>query len=89
MITVYSKAGCGFCTIAKDYLTRHNFEFEEVRIDLDETKLAWIKAQGHRTVPQIYYKGSVLVEGGGLPLSKLEPVAVKKLMENIDATTSL
>lgn len=89
MITVYSKAGCGYCNLAKDYLTRHNFEFEEVRIDLDKEKRDWIVEQGHRTVPQIYYKGLVLVQGGGLPLSKMEPVAVKKLMENIDATTSL
>ena len=36
MITVYSKAGCGYCTLAKEYLKKHNFEFEEIRIDLDK-----------------------------------------------------
>jgi len=85
MITVYSKAGCGYCYLSKNYLTKNNFEFEEIRIDLDPAQREWIMEQGHRTVPQIYYNGKVLVEGGGLPLSKMNPEEVKQLMENINA----
>jgi glutaredoxin len=85
MITVYSKAGCGYCDLAKNYLTKNNIQFEEIRVDLDSTQREWIIAQGHKTVPQIYYKGKVLVEGGGMPLSKMDPTEVKQLMENIDA----
>jgi glutaredoxin 3 len=88
MITVYSKDGCGYCTLAKDYLTKNNFEFEEIRIDLDKEKRDWIVEQGHRTVPQIYYKGKLLVEGGGMALSKMDPVAVKENMEKIDVIST-
>ena len=88
MITVYSKAGCGYCDLAKDYLTKNNFEFEEIRIDLDKEKRDWIVEQGHRTVPQIYYKGKVLVAGGGMALSKMDPVEVKQNMEKIDVIST-
>ena len=88
MITVYSKAGCGYCDLAKDYLTKNNFEFEEIRIDLDKEKRDWIVEQGHRTVPQIYYKGKVLVAGGGMALSKMDPTEVKQNMEKIDVIST-
>lgn len=88
MITVYSKAGCGYCDLAKDYLTKNNFEFEEIRIDLDKEKRDWIVEQGHRTVPQIYYKGQVLVAGGGMALSKMDPTEVKQNMEKIDVIST-
>ena len=88
MITVYSKAGCGYCDLAKDYLTKNNFEFEEIRIDLDKEKRDWIVEQGHRTVPQIYYKGQVLVAGGGMALSKMDPTEVKQNMEKIEVIST-
>ena len=88
MITVYSKAGCGDCDLAKDYLTKNNFEFEEIRIDLDKEKRDWIVKQGHRTVPQIYYKGKVLVAGGGMALSKMDPTELKQNMEKIDVIST-
>lgn len=88
MITVYSKAGCGYCAVAKDYLKKNNFEFEEIRIDLDKEQRNWIVEQGHRTVPQIYYKGKVLVAGGGMALSKMDPTEVKQNMEKIDVIST-
>lgn len=88
MITVYSKAGCHYCGLAKDYLTKNNFEFEEIRIDLDKEKRDWIVEQGHKTVPQIYYKGQVLVAGGGMALSKMDPAEVKQYMEKIDVIST-
>ena len=33
MITVYSKPLCHYCTMAKQYLERHGFEYEEIRVD--------------------------------------------------------
>ena len=32
MITVYSKDDCPFCVMAKQYLTRNDFEYEEINI---------------------------------------------------------
>ncbi len=64
MITVYSKNNCPFCTQAKNLLTRKGVQFEEINIDLDANAKRFIISEGHRTVPQIYQDGAVLVEGG-------------------------
>lgn len=64
MITVYSKNNCPFCTQAKNLLTRKGVQFEEINIDIDANAKRFIISEGHRTVPQIYSDGKVLVEGG-------------------------
>lgn len=64
MITVYSKNNCPFCQQAKNLLTRKGVQFEEINIDIDIEAKRFIMAEGHRTVPQIYSDGRVLVEGG-------------------------
>jgi glutaredoxin len=64
VITVYSKNNCPFCTQAKNLLTRKGVQFEEINIDLDTDAKRFIISEGHRTVPQIYQDGRVLVEGG-------------------------
>ena len=64
MITVYSKNNCPFCTQAKNLLSRKGVQFEEINIDIDPNAKRFIISEGHRTVPQIYQDGKVLVEGG-------------------------
>lgn len=64
MITVYSKNNCPFCTQAKNLLSRKGVQFEEINIDIDANAKRFIISEGHRTVPQIYQDGKVLVEGG-------------------------
>jgi glutaredoxin len=64
VITVYSKNNCPFCTQAKNLLTRKGVQFEEINIDIDANAKRFIISEGHRTVPQIYQDGKVLVEGG-------------------------
>ena len=64
MITVYSKNNCPFCQQAKNLLTRKGIQYEEVNIDLDAEAKRFIMSSGHRTVPQIYKDGQVLVENG-------------------------
>ena len=64
MIKVFSKEGCPFCEDAKALLTRHGYEYEEVRIDLDEDARQFLLDEGHRTVPQLYFNNTLMVEGG-------------------------
>lgn len=71
MITVYSKTVCPYCVQAKNYLKQKNINFREVNIEEDEDARAFIMSEGHRTVPQIYYNGKILVEGGWAGLSKM------------------
>ena len=74
MITIYSKANCPFCDKAKGLLKLKGVAFEEIRIDLDSEAREFIVGEGHRTVPQIYQDGKLLVEGGfqGLQRQKEE-----------------
>lgn len=51
---VYSKPNCGFCTKAKKLLESMSIDFVEVDVSKNSAKLAWLKSQGFRTVPQIY-----------------------------------
>jgi glutaredoxin 3 len=64
MITIYSKNNCAFCVQAKNLLASKGVEYTEVKIDEDAAARDFVLAQGHRTVPQIYRDGQLLVEGG-------------------------
>jgi glutaredoxin 3 len=64
MVTVYSKNNCPFCVQAKNLLKLKGIDFQEVKIDEDTTAKEFVLSEGHRTVPQIYKDGRVLVEGG-------------------------
>lgn len=80
-ITIYSKADCPQCIRAKKLLEKNGFEYEEVRIDLDESARNFLIEQGHRTVPQIYFNNKVLVENGFEGLRKLSNEEIKKRLE--------
>jgi glutaredoxin 3 len=70
MITVYSKNNCPFCVQAKNLLKLKGLDFEEVKIDENTEAREFVLAEGHRTVPQIYKDGKLLVEGGYQGLAK-------------------
>ena len=70
MITVYSKNNCPFCVQAKSLLQLKGVDFEEVKIDESTEAREFIVGEGHRTVPQIYQDGKLLVEGGFQGLKK-------------------
>jgi len=71
MLTVYSKNHCPFCDKAKHYLKTNGFAYEEIKIDEDPEAREWLINEGHRTAPQIYNNGRLLVEGGYQGLAKL------------------
>lgn len=70
MITVYSKNNCPYCVQAKNLLQLKGIEYEEVKIDETPEAREFVLAEGHRTVPQIYRDGKLLVEGGYQGLKK-------------------
>lgn len=51
----------------------------------DSSALEFIKSQGHKTVPQIYFNGSVLVEGGYTGLTKQDPALLREAIDQKDA----
>lgn len=70
MLTVYSKENCPFCVKTKHLLETEGIKFTEVKIDADSSAKEFIISEGHRTVPQIYKDGKLLVEGGYMGLAK-------------------
>ena len=81
MITLYSKTVCPYCVNAKNYLRAKEIPFREINIEQDDLGREFILAEGHRTVPQIYYGGKLLVEGGWTGLSKMSADEIQSEME--------
>ena len=81
MITVYSKSNCPYCVQAKNLLKSKGIAFEEINIEEQPEAREFIVAEGHRTVPQIYRDGKVLVEGGYMGLAKQLPEFFQALKE--------
>jgi glutaredoxin 3 len=73
MITVYSKNNCPFCDKAKGLLKLKGITYTEVKIDEVPEARDFVVAEGHRTVPQIYQDGKLLVEGGYTGLARQTP----------------
>jgi len=55
-VTIYTTAFCPYCHSAKALLRRKNIEFSEIDVsyDAEERQRMITKAQGQRTVPQIF-----------------------------------
>lgn len=81
MITVYSKNNCPYCVQAKNLLTMKGIAFEEVNLDNDPAAKEFIVSEGHRTVPQIYQDGKLLVEGGYQGLARQSEEFYQQLKE--------
>ena len=81
MITIYTQNRCSFCVRAKSYLNTLGIEYTESNIGTDPEARKFIMSEGHRTVPQIYNDGKLLVPGGYDGLSKLTK---ENIMERIN-----
>ena len=86
MITVYSKPLCHYCTMAKQWLDKNGFVYEEIRVDTDPEAREFLINEGHRTMPQIYHKGKLLVSGGGQALVRMNPNTVRELIGEVDVS---
>jgi glutaredoxin-like protein NrdH len=82
-LTVYSKPVCPYCDMAKNFLTKNNFEFDVVDISEDPAAREFIMSQGHRTVPQIYWGTECFVAGGWQGLSAMTPTQVQQRIDNL------
>ncbi len=70
-VKVYSTGVCPLCQKAKHLLTKWNIPFDEVRVDVDKSKLREFAevTNGARTVPQIVIDGKCI--GGFDDLTEL------------------
>ena len=91
-IKIYSKTKCSWCRRAKTYLSKHNFEFEEINLDDDEKRKAFYKETNEKenlteetiinSVPQIYINDKRI--GGYIELlQKIKPSYDFELLHKI------
>lgn len=86
MLTIYSKTVCPYCVNAKNYLKSKNINFREINIEQDDAGREFMQAQGHRSVPQIYFMGKLFVEDGWAGLSKM---GAQEILDEIEMRASL
>ena len=60
-VQIYTKRVCPYCTSAKVLLKKKGVAYEEIDVENDEEKRAWlVETTGQRTVPQIFVDGRPL-----------------------------
>ena len=58
MYTIYTQNLCGYCTAAKKLMQEHNYKYKEINISENESARRFLKGNGLKTVPQIFYNGT-------------------------------
>jgi mycoredoxin len=61
-VTLYSAPWCGYCRIAKRFLTENNVSYTEINIDEDEDAARRVEQwnNGNRTIPTLDIDGAIL-----------------------------
>ena len=67
-VTLFTKVGCPFCARAKQMLTDHGLQYEEIVLGQNATTRSLRAATGAATVPQVFIDGKLI--GGSEALEK-------------------
>jgi len=61
-IKVYSSPTCPYCTMLKEFLKRHNIEFEEIDVAANrEAAVEMIAKSGQMGVPVVDIDGTIII----------------------------
>ena len=55
MYTIYTQNLCPYCTLAKRLLEEKGYEYKEINITHNNNAKLFLKGNGYKTVPQIFY----------------------------------
>lgn len=58
MYTIYGKPDCPWCDRVKDLLSTEDVRYVDLSEDTDA--LRYIKSQGFKTVPQVFWNGNLI-----------------------------
>lgn len=53
---LYTQPHCPYCVIMEEKLQEAEIEYSKIDISKNDTAKNFLKAEGHTTVPQLYYK---------------------------------
>ena len=60
-MVIYTKNICPYCDRAKELLKKKGIIFDEIRVDLDQSQYEiMLEKSQRRTVPQIFYKDTLI-----------------------------
>ena len=59
-LTLYTQDDCGYCHLLKKKLAEWDFRYREINVSYDLFAKEFMKEQGHRTVPQLYWNNTHL-----------------------------
>jgi len=61
-IKVYSTSACPWCKVAKDFLTSHNINFEDIDVSVDQKAAQYmIEKSGQMGVPVIEIDDKIII----------------------------
>jgi len=70
-LTVFSKNGCAGCVAVAQHFDRIGVNYKAVKIDENEAAMAFFRAAGHRSVPQIYTPDGTVLASSLMDVLKL------------------
>ena len=84
-VVIYTTQTCPYCTKAKILLKSKNIKFDEIDVSHNPTQRAELvtKAQGRKTVPQIFIKGTPIGGYDDLRLLEDQGELDKKLKDDL------
>jgi glutaredoxin len=69
-LTLYTQDDCHYCNVLKRKLLEWNYSYREVNVSYDLFAKDFLKNEGHRTVPQLYWNNLHLNKMPTLELQK-------------------
>ena len=69
-LTLYTQDDCHYCKILKKKLSDWDFDYREINVSYDLFAKEFLKNEGHRTVPQVYWNNIHLNKVPTLELQK-------------------
>jgi glutaredoxin len=70
MLTLYTQDRCGYCILLKKKLMDWGNAYVEENITYNTEAKEFIRKQGHKTVPQLYYNNSDMLKGDSVYLTR-------------------
>jgi len=69
-LTLYTQDDCHYCKVLKKKLSDWNYDYREVNVSYDLFAKDFLKSEGHKTVPQLYWNDTHLNKLPTLDLTK-------------------
>ena len=70
MLVLYTQDRCGYCLLLKNKLKDWGHSYTERNITYDTESKEFIRNEGHKTIPQLYYNDTDMLKGDSVYLTE-------------------